>query len=61
MTRDETKRLYKAYCERARDIVKVGDEHFRELSITVEEGANVQMTEDGAFVECHVWVPKELL
>lgn len=60
MTHDETKRLYLAYREKARELFQdvgwVESEH-----IQVSKEANVQIGEDGAFVECIVWVGKEKL
>lgn len=57
MTHEEAKRLYLAYRAKAKEMIaKIEGER-----LTVSNHANVQMTEDGAFVECTVWVPKEVL
>ena len=56
MDHHETKRLYLAYRAKARELFEDDDKW-----IKVSDHANVQMTEDGAFVEAVVWVPKEKL
>lgn len=56
MTHDETKNAYLAYREKAREMLSdilIEGEH-----VKVSQHANVQIAEDGAFVECTVWVPK---
>lgn len=61
MDRDELKQQYLAYRDRARTIIRDGDERLPRPEITVSEHANVHPMDDGAFVECVVWVPKSLL
>ena len=64
MDHHETKRLYLAYRAKARELFEERI-HFMPCPsdkwIKVSEHANVQMTEDGAFVEATVWIPKEKL
>ena len=60
MTHHDTKRLYLAYRAKARELYEdVG--LVESAHVHVSDHANVQMTEDGAFVEVTVWVPKEKL
>ncbi len=50
-----TKEQYQNYRETAREIL-ADNSH----GVTVSEHANVQVCEDGAFVECVVWVDKDV-
>ena len=60
MTRHETKQLYLAYRNKARELFQdVGPVESHDISVA--QNANVQITADGAFVEVVVWVPKEKL
>jgi hypothetical protein len=64
---ERSKRTYEQYRQRARDLyervaVIHGETHGSNIlldEIKIAEHANVQITEDGAFVEAIVWVPKE--
>jgi hypothetical protein len=62
---DKSKEIYKAYRDRARDLYETAavshDPHYIHESISVPQFANVQIVENGAFVEAIVWVPKEKL
>ena len=51
-----TKEEYLAYREKAKEMIRMMDS-----SLRVTEHANVQPAEDGAFVECVIWIPKELI
>jgi hypothetical protein len=55
LTHDQIKALYLAYREKAKQLVS-GSE-----LLSVSDHANVQLCEEGAFVECHLWVSKEAL
>lgn len=59
MTRDESKQLYEDYRNKAKQLAAEGTDD--ELQLSVVQYANVQLCEDGAFVECQVWIPKGLL
>ena len=59
VTHDEVKALYLAYRAKAKEISIIGP--ILPTQISIQEYANVQMTEKGAWVEAHVWVPKEKL
>lgn len=59
-TYDEQKRLRTAYRAKAREMYEDVGRQETEY-IKVPEHANVQIVEDGAFIECVVWVPKEAL
>lgn len=65
MTHDELKQQYLRYRERARELYEeaavLHEPHYVHRSITVSLNANVQMCEDGAFVEAVVWVPRDKL
>lgn len=60
LTHDETKRLYLAYRETATQMIAAGD-LIDSARLSVNDHANVQICEEGAFVELHVWIPKEQL
>lgn len=57
MTHEESKHLYLAYREKAREVIK----SVSHIDLDIAQTANVQMTENGAFVECTVWVSKDAL
>lgn len=61
LTHEEIRQLYYAYREKARQLLTVGDDRLRDPAFKVGQNAYVQIMGDGAFVECVVWVPKELL
>lgn len=64
MPRDEQKRTYRAYRERARDLFEKfgvdGDGDIIKV-VRIAEYANVQLCQDGAYVEAVVWVPASAL
>ena len=58
MNREDTKRLYLAYRERAQLLCKLAP-HLPDLYLSTSPHANVQLCEDGAFVEAVIWIPKD--
>lgn len=52
----ESRKKFKELNIQYRNLARTIDEN-----ITISDHAEVRMTEDGAFVEALVWVPKELI